>query len=103
MAYALHVMGYYQASKHYFEQVLSLSPHNARSYYYLADIAYRGGNYEDAYQYCRNALFFENDFKQAYLLLAKIYYRSENFKDAEEILDNYGIVFSEFAEQLDNE
>ena len=84
-------------------EVLKVSPRNAASYYYLADIFYREGDYIQAYRYCRNCIFFSNTFKKAYVLLAKIYYQVGYIDDAKEILDDYKIDFEKFVERLENE
>jgi len=103
MGYILYMLGYYEQSQQYLQEVLRLVPDHALSYYFLADIYYRQGYYEQAFFYCRNSLFFQHSLGRANKLLAKIYYRSGLFDDVRQILTRYGIEFEAFAEELEHE
>ncbi|MBN3040144.1 MAG: hypothetical protein JW867_03375 [Candidatus Omnitrophica bacterium] len=103
VGYVLYLLGEYSQSKKYLDQVISIEPNHALSYLLIADIFYREKDYELAYQYCRNALFFKPKLARANKLLAKIYIKTAKFDAAREITQRYKVDFDELFEEVNNE
>jgi tetratricopeptide (TPR) repeat protein len=103
MGYVLYLLGYHQQSKGYLQGVLKVVPDHALSYYYLADIYYQEGNYEKAFLYCRNGLSFAKSSARVRKLMAKIFYKTGYQESARDIVQSYGINFSEFVKEVESE
>ena len=84
----------------YLEQIVSISPADAKSHYLLAKIYYRQADYPQAFAACRRSLLFQPDSTKARKLMAQIYIKMGNQQAAGRILDELGITIDEFSKEL---
>jgi tetratricopeptide (TPR) repeat protein len=103
MGYVLYLLEYLEQSKGYLEGVLKVVPDHVLSHYYLADIYYQEGDYDKAFLYCRNSLFFAKSSGKVYKLMAKIYYKMGQVSDARELASKAKINFDEFIKEVESE
>tara|TARA_B100000315_G_scaffold259853_1_gene317658 strand:- start:1561 stop:2970 length:1410 start_codon:yes stop_codon:yes gene_type:complete len=103
MGYVLYILGQHQGSRDFLNQVLTIRPDHALSYFFLADMLYQEGSYNDAYKYCRKAIFYKQNLGKAQKLMAKIYFKTGFNQDARKILDKYNIDFNKFSQEVNSE
>lgn len=102
-AYVLYLLGFYEQSKAFVEEILEISPNDAKSYYLLAQIYYRQKEYEKAFQNCRKSLLFKPGSRSAQGLLARIYTAAGQEESAREITTKLKVEFNEFIRKEMND
>ncbi|MDD4955326.1 MAG: CDC27 family protein, partial [Candidatus Omnitrophica bacterium] len=102
-ANVLYLLGYDEKSKAFLEEIIKLYPNNYETYLLLAKIYYREKDYDKAFLYCRDSLFFNSSSSGAHALLARIYIKKGLLDDARKEAEKYKVNFKEFLEEVKNE
>lgn len=99
IAYVLGLLKYYDRSEEYFREVLRIFPNHSASYYFLANIYYSKQEYDKAFMYCRNSLYFNPSYKEAKLLGARILIKTGQPEYARQIISGLGMDFDKFLKE----